>query len=203
MQHRFTVPGEPRGKARHRSRMVTPKEGKGFIHNYNDTDDPNVAYVGFVEEHYQRSEGPKFSGPIRVDIIAYFRIAASDSGLEKNRKLSGMKRPAKKPDKDNIDKLVFDALNKTGFADDASIVDGRTQKVYGNFPRIEVLITTLNEAEGLDLDPKKEPDQDEKTFDQTWKERKDAKEAAEQKRAETKRRKGSKKKANTGAVRKS
>lgn len=60
--------------------------------------------------------------------------------------LDNVIRPTKKPDWDNIGKIVCDALNKTAFHDDAQIVDGSVIKCYSEQPRIEVEIWEIAEG---------------------------------------------------------
>ena len=62
---------------------------------------------------------------------------------KKKRKLveEGVLRPTKKPDWDNIGKIVSDALNKFAFLDDAQIVDARVVKEYSKTPKVIVKIS--------------------------------------------------------------
>ena len=54
-------------------------------------------------------------------------------------------RPVKKPDADNIIKVVADSLNQVAYHDDAEIVRVSLAKYYGRQPRIEVEIKTVEE----------------------------------------------------------
>lgn len=49
-----------------------------------------------------------------------------------------------KPDNDNYEKLVFDALNGIFWVDDGQIISNRTEKLYSTQPRFEINITFLN-----------------------------------------------------------
>ena len=49
-------------------------------------------------------------------------------------------RPTKKPDWDNIGKVVADSLNQVAYRDDAQVVDSQVRKFYSDQPRIEVTI---------------------------------------------------------------
>lgn len=53
--------------------------------------------------------------------------------------LDGKIRPTKKPDWDNIGKIVTDALNKIAYRDDSQVVACRVEKWYGPIP--EVIVT--------------------------------------------------------------
>ena len=79
-------------------------------------------------------------GDIEVKIMAYFKIPASASKAAKTRMLEDRLRPTKKPDVDNIIKIVLDALNNTAWHDDAQVTDVICEKHYGIIPRVEVTI---------------------------------------------------------------
>lgn len=49
-------------------------------------------------------------------------------------------RPTKKPDFDNIGKVICDALNKIAYRDDSQIVDAQVRKFYSDRPRVVVTI---------------------------------------------------------------
>ena len=75
--------------------------------------------------------------------MAYFKIPASASKAAKARMLEDRLRPTKKPDVDNIIKIVLDALNNTAWHDDAQVTDVICEKHYGIIPRVEVTVPTL------------------------------------------------------------
>ena len=56
---------------------------------------------------------------------------------------SGAMRPTKKPDWDNIGKIL-DAFNLIVWVDDAQIVDSRVRKLYSDRPRIVVRVAPLH-----------------------------------------------------------
>ena len=53
---------------------------------------------------------------------------------------AGLIRPTKRPDVDNVLKIVCDALNKIVYDDDACIVDAQVRKYYSANPRVEISI---------------------------------------------------------------
>jgi Holliday junction resolvase RusA-like endonuclease len=57
--------------------------------------------------------------------------------------LDGIVRPTKKPDFDNIGKIICDALNKIAYDDDSQIVEANIYKVYADIPRVEVTLTEV------------------------------------------------------------
>ena len=58
----------------------------------------------------------------------------------KTQKLENIIRPIKKPDMDNVIKMVADALNQVAYKDDTQIVDCQVRKFYSEEPRVEVII---------------------------------------------------------------
>ena len=54
--------------------------------------------------------------------------------------LDGHIRSTKKPDCDNIAKIILDALNGLAYKDDKDIVSCLIEKWYGDEPRVEVYI---------------------------------------------------------------
>jgi len=55
----------------------------------------------------------------------------------------GIIRPTKKPDIDNICKIICDSLNKIAYHDDSQIVDCQVRKFYSERPRV---VVTISEA---------------------------------------------------------
>ena len=129
---KLTIPGEPTGKAR-------PRVTKAGI---TYTPAKTVNYETLVQELYFIQHGHKrLEGQITAEIIAYFSIPKSASKKKRADMLSGKIRPTKKPDWDNIGKIVCDSLNKLAYDDDSGIVEGTVKKYYSDNPRVEVYLT--------------------------------------------------------------
>ena len=58
---------------------------------------------------------------------------------------AGLIRPVKKPDADNIIKVVADSLNQAAYRDDADIVTVSLVKYYSQQPRLGVEIKCLED----------------------------------------------------------
>lgn len=141
MKAKFSVLGEPQGKAR--ARTVRLKNGAS--HTY--TPDETVLYENLIRTEYRRQCGTvKFPDNAMLDmrIMAYYTIPASASKKRKRLMEDGDIRPTKKPDMDNIVKAVSDALNKVAFRDDSQVVDCQVRKFYSTQPRVEVTILAVN-----------------------------------------------------------
>lgn len=57
----------------------------------------------------------------------------------------GIIRPTKKPDADNIAKVVLDALNNICYKDDTQVVELIVNKYYSLEPRVEVIIKDVED----------------------------------------------------------
>jgi Holliday junction resolvase RusA-like endonuclease len=130
---KFTVPGEPRGKER-------PRFGKSNVW----TPDKTAAYENCVKLEYRRQCGNKSfpaGVPLYMRVSAFYAIPGSASKSKQRDMESGLIRPVKKPDFDNIGKIVADSLNGAAYHDDAQIVDCQIQKFYSRDPRVEISIS--------------------------------------------------------------
>lgn len=133
----FTIPGPPVGKAR--PKVVRLKNG--FSHTY--TPDKTVSYEELTRVRYQdAAKGFKFadSAQLCIQITACFPIPASKSKKVKAAMLARQIKPAKKPDCDNIMKIICDALNGFAYKDDAQIVLVQIGKEYAEDGRTVVKI---------------------------------------------------------------
>lgn len=138
---RFTVPGEPVGKGR--PRVV---RNGGTTRTY--TPERTASYENLVKIEFERAQAKGYGAGVALmmQIIAYYAPAASDSKRRKAAKLNGDIRPTKKPDADNILKVIADALNGLAYDDDAQIVEARIVKRYAEAPRVEVEISEAASA---------------------------------------------------------
>lgn len=137
---RFTVLGEPQGKGRPRFRNT----GK-FVSTY--TPDKTASYENLVKVEYRRQCGSfKYSKetPLDVRITAYYSIPKSASKKKAQAMRDRRIRPMKKPDFDNIGKIVCDALNDIAYHDDVQIVDAQVRKFFSDDPKV---VVTIQEAE--------------------------------------------------------
>jgi len=131
---KLTIPGKPLGKQRPRVLK------NGITYTPKDT----VDYETFIKEMYtMRNFYRQFKGPLKIDITAYFPIPASISKKKREEMLSGKIRPTKKPDWDNIGKIVTDALNHLAYDDDKQIVEATVKKFYSERPRVEISLEEI------------------------------------------------------------
>lgn len=131
---KLTIPGEPVAKARPRITRYgayTPAKTK--------------SYETLVKELYFMEHGQTLiEGELSIDIKAYFRIPKSASKKRKRLMASGDMRPVKRPDWDNVGKIVTDALNGVAYDDDSQIVSATVEKYYSEEPRTEIKIERID-----------------------------------------------------------
>lgn len=87
--------------------------------------------------------------PLRCDLTFYLPRPAGHYGTGKNAgvvKASAPTRPTGKPDRDNLDKAVCDAITASGlWADDSQVTDGRIRKRYAGLDRSTGCNITITE----------------------------------------------------------
>lgn len=128
MSCRFMIPGPPQGKARART-VRNPHTGK--VQSY--TPDKTAQYEELVRLCYRRACGAAETPtglPVRVEILARFPVPCSASKTQRRQMQAGILRPTKKPDADNIAKIVCDALNGVAYQDDKQICSLAVLKRY-------------------------------------------------------------------------
>lgn len=134
---RFTVPGTPHPKARHRYRVLQRKGTTGthrdhyFAMEYADPDTEReeariAAYCrkAMLEQHFDRVD----SGPVALFVLAVFKIPASVSKKEREGRIWHTQRP----DIDNVWKLIADSAKGVAWGDDCQVVYGPCFKVWSS-----------------------------------------------------------------------
>lgn len=133
MIYEFEVPGKITGKGRPRVNTQTAIA-------YTPT--KTKEYEELVKQYFilkYRRINP-LEGRIRVEIKAYFSIPKNASKKQKEEMLKNNISPIKKPDIDNIAKIILDALNKLAFKDDNQIIKLDIEKIYSEEEKVYVKI---------------------------------------------------------------
>lgn len=125
----FTVPGRPQGKGRPRF----TRSG----HTY--TPGSTAEYEERVKLAYRQAGGGKLSGFVFVDILAVSTVPKSYTKAQKAAAFDARYVP-KKPDCDNIAKIILDALNGLAYDDDAQVVKLSVKKQYGIADHVTVTL---------------------------------------------------------------
>lgn len=138
----FFVPGTPISKAR--ARTYRMKNGK--IGSY--TPDRTTAWEAHVQLHAKGSLPEKpLDGALRLDLT--FLMPATKVAIKKKRVFHSVR-----PDIDNLEKAVMDALNRFVWIDDAQVCQKVSQKIYTQDMReegVRVRIWDISKAEAPPL----------------------------------------------------
>ena len=133
MGFEFEVIGDIKGKARPRVNTYTCK-----AYTPNNTKDYELLIKQYFKLKYPRYI--PLENRVSVKIIAQFKIPKTATKKEKAFIEEGKISPTKKPDIDNIVKIILDALNKMAFKDDNQITKIEVEKIYGEVEKIIVKI---------------------------------------------------------------
>lgn len=133
MIYEFEVIGDIKGKARPRVNTYTSQ-----AYTPSNTKD----YENLIKQYF-KIKYPRyvpFENRVSVKIIAYFKIPKATSKKNIEAMMNGNIAPTKKPDIDNIVKIILDALNKMAFKDDNQITKLEVEKKYGEQEKVIVRI---------------------------------------------------------------
>lgn len=134
---KITIPGKPHGN----ERAADGKYGKYLPAKSREYQD-RIAWI--LRKAIGRSPVPS-SKPFAFTILAFYPVPQSWPVWKKQGALDGHIVPTVKPDVDNIEKAVYDALNEVAYKDDAQIVNvNGFVKRYAKEPRLEITIETLD-----------------------------------------------------------
>lgn len=130
----FTVPGKPVGKGRPRVGTIA-----GHAHMY--TPKVTVQYENWIKQCYLKAAGhTKLLPPLTIKVLATYTVPKSYGKQKRIDCLRGYLRP-RKPDWDNIGKVVCDALNKLAYDDDVDIYDAHVIKRYDEHDMLRIQLT--------------------------------------------------------------
>lgn len=132
----FFVPGTPCGKGRPR---FSRKSGRAYTPEKTAAYESVIAYAG----HAAMDGAPLLEGAVGIILTATFQIPASWSQKRKKAALEGRVWHTGRPDGDNIEKAVGDALNGIIWKDDSQIARCSFTKIYGEKPGLHVFVEAL------------------------------------------------------------
>ena len=137
----FEVLGKVQGKER-----VRFSNRGGYVKTY--TPENTINYENWVKTCLIQAVGNKYStyaGAVKIELKAVYAPPKSYS-KKKTKMLLETEAPyLKKPDCDNIAKIVCDALNGIAYKDDSQIFDVKISKVYGVDEKLIVKISYLED----------------------------------------------------------
>lgn len=117
----FIVQGTLHGKGRPR---FDPRSGRAY------TPEATREYEGEIQAAWLLAHGERLDGPVAVYITAHQTIPKSANKAFREAVAAGKAWPMRKPDTDNICKIVLDALNGYAYADDTQVVRLHAEKMY-------------------------------------------------------------------------
>ena len=133
MVYEFEVIGDIKGKARPRVNTYT-----GTAYTPTGTKDYENLIKQYFKVKYPRYE--PLDGRVAIKIIAYFEVTKNTTKKDKKLIEERLLSPTKKPDIDNIVKIILDALNKMEFKDDNQITKIEVEKKYALEDKLYVKI---------------------------------------------------------------
>ncbi len=124
----ITVYGNPVSKKAHRSYY---NKRIGRISTYSDAKQVNwEALIKLIASQHRPEK--LLNCPLSVDATFYL--------LKPRSKPKKCLYPDTKPDHDNLEKALYDALEGIVYVNDSRIVDKKFKKRWGDPPRVEVII---------------------------------------------------------------
>lgn len=139
---KFEIIGEPVAKARARTfynerakktMSFTPAKSASF-----------EQLVALTASQY-RPRGGLLEKPLAVSIEIFRNIPKSFSKKKKEAAETKKLLPITKPDIDNFVKSIFDPLNGVIWVDDSQVVSLNVNKYYSVTPRVEVIISEIEQ----------------------------------------------------------
>lgn len=135
----LTIPAIPVAQPRTRATPI-----HGHARTYTPKDHPVQAFKASVRlSAKQHHQGAPLDGPLQVDCMFVFPRPKS---MVWKRKPMPRVRHSKKPDRDNLDKAVLDALNGLLWRDDCQVCAGTLEKWIAagdEQPHVKVTIREL------------------------------------------------------------
>lgn len=131
--YEFEVIGDIVGKQRPRVNMYT-----GNVYTPNRTKD----YEEWIRQSFF-IKYPNFemlSNRVKIEIIAYLKIPKSTSKKMSEKMLDDIVSPLKKPDIDNITKVVLDAINNYVIKDDIQVSKIFVEKKYATEEKLYIKV---------------------------------------------------------------
>lgn len=141
----FRIETTPIAQPRQRHRLVKHRGGKVSIQNFTPKSAPvtdfkrKVAWA--IRDAY---DGPPLEDPVQVDVT--FVMPRPTRLIWKTRDMPRQWHTAR-PDRDNLEKSLYDALSGLLWVDDSQICAGKVEKVIAagdERPHVDLLVKTLS-----------------------------------------------------------
>ncbi len=137
------IEGEAVGKGRPRvyrnhgiTRAVTPEKTRNYEAKIK---------AAYIEKYGNRIEYPDQA--LNIRLLISVGIPKSTAKKKRENMLSDRIRPTKKPDIDNVIKIILDGLNGLAYEDDKQVVAIKALKCYAKEPFVLVQIEKAEEKD--------------------------------------------------------
>lgn len=142
----LTIPGEPVGWGRPTPVARLNSAGEPFVMMV--TQDQTRKAKAAVREAFKRKypNHKPWTGPVLIRFTAIFETPRSFNKALREAAARGALYAMKKPDKDNIEKLIKDALNGVVYVDDQQVMGGGIKR-YGSPGRVEISFERLDDPD--------------------------------------------------------
>ena len=131
--YEIEILGEIIGKQRPRVNMYT-----GNVYTPNKTKD----YEEWIKQNFfiKYPNLKMLEGRVSIEIIAYLKIPKSTSKITQEKMKNNEISPQKKPDIDNIAKIVLDSLNNYIIKDDTQVSKISVEKMYSEEEKLYIKV---------------------------------------------------------------
>ena len=120
-----------------------PKERPRVYNGHGVTPPKTREYEKMVAWLWQMKCKAKLTGAVRMRCTFYLPIPPSWSKKKQEDARQGVIYPTVRPDIDNLNKIIMDALNEVAYLDDKQVVAVISEKRYSDRPRTEVVLEEL------------------------------------------------------------
>lgn len=145
MKYLFRYYGIPKGAQAKQAHSITSKSGKQFTTLYTPKQTRNIVADIRLQSLENRPPEP-LDGPLAVTVTVILPIPNLFSAKKRDKAIRGEVLPYKKPDLDNVEKSLWDALQGIYYTNDSRICRKNIQKIYGEQPGMMVEIEEIIEG---------------------------------------------------------
>ena len=102
-----------------------------------------------IRQAWREAGEPRMPDDVALEVCIYVFVTRPKGHFKKNGELSteGLRHPIprnRKPDLDNICKLVLDSLNKQAYRDDVLIAKITVERFWAEWPSTSITVATLD-----------------------------------------------------------
>lgn len=114
-------------------------------HTYDPLSKYKVEFHKVFDTEIKKFIPEPLLGYCYIEIDRYLTMPKSTSMIRRKAAANKEYLPTKKPDNDNIEKIIYDLMNNLVYHDDGQIVENRTRKFFGDDHRTLIRIKIYKE----------------------------------------------------------